>query len=621
MDLSKYTGRGVKIGLIDSGVDRDHPAIHNIKAGISIKLDSQRRLYLSDDFEDQHGHGTGCAYIISKLAPHSELYVVKVFEEKLLCEERRVVEAIRWLIEQKVDIINLSMQSPHEESRDTFQPICEEALESGMMLIAARDPTVPVAYPADLEGVIGVVPIKACGRYEYLYIRDGDRWYLGARGDLQRLADKGGGFTLNRGPSYAAPHITAITALMMEALGSKDRDEVIKTLISNASGEIEGLRSHPVHLPINPPPAPPALPENRPSRVQIRKASLYPYTDEMRLLVRYRSQLSFSLVGTADTLDCELMGKDAGEPLGLKPAGFRVVHDLKKACSKADTLIVGDLSRMNMIFGMDATRAIITRAIDLDVNVYSIQILNPDSYADLFDMARRRRLSLNCPSINCLGEPIDLRCVLPLSRITVPMMAIFGTRAEHRAFELQLLLREKLLRERCKVACLGTDNRSELFNFEICFPMDVHTSMKIPPGEQMHYLQAGVSKVFKEINPDLILIGSQVHLIPVEVDDIGVMGSIAVSLSLKPDYYVLQFEPEDPIEFLGCCLDFIRSFGRGEIVALVMNDMNITSDQELDERILMIGSSLQIPALRMGDPELGDKIVRLMCEGENGVER
>jgi len=621
MDLSKYTGKGVKIGLIDSGVDPNHPAIRNIKAGVSVKFDLKSGVYLSEGFEDQHGHGTGCAYIISKLAPHSELYVVKVFEEKLLCEEKRVIEAIRWLIDQGVDIINLSLQSPHEDSEDTFKPICEEALESGMILIAARDPTAPVAYPADLEGVISVVPIKASGRYEYLYIRDGDRWYLGAKGDLQRLADKGGGFTLNRGPSYAAPHITAITALIMEALGSKDRDEVIKTLISNASGEIEGLRSHPVHLPINPPPAPPALPENRPRQVQIRRASLYPYTDEMRVFVRYRSQLSFSLVGAADTLDCELMGYDAGEPLGVEPVGFRVVHDLKKACSKADTLIVGDLSQMNMIFGMDATRAIITKAIDLGVNVYSIQILNPEFYADLFEMAGRKRLSLNCPSINCLGEPIDLRCALPLSRITVPMMAIFGTRTEHRVFELQLLLREKLIGKGCRVACLGTDNRSELFNFEICFPMDIHISMKIPPGEQMHYLQAGVSKVFKEINPDLILIGSQVHLIPVEVDDVGVMGSIAVSLSLKPDYYVLQFEPEDPIEFLGCCLDFIRSFGRGEIVALVMNDMNITSDQELDERILMIGNSLQIPALRMGDPELGDKIVSLMCEGENGVER
>ena len=43
MNLSKCTGKGVKIGLIDSGIDKNHPSIRNVKERVSVKLDPSEK--------------------------------------------------------------------------------------------------------------------------------------------------------------------------------------------------------------------------------------------------------------------------------------------------------------------------------------------------------------------------------------------------------------------------------------------------------------------------------------------------------------------------------------------------------------------------------------------------
>src|SRR5215207_8840037 len=70
------TGAGVKVAVIDSGIDNDHPAIDgHVKGYISFFEDRNGEMHVSDEpHGDAFGHGTACADIIRRLSPNCDLY-------------------------------------------------------------------------------------------------------------------------------------------------------------------------------------------------------------------------------------------------------------------------------------------------------------------------------------------------------------------------------------------------------------------------------------------------------------------------------------------------------------------------------------------------------------------
>src|SRR5690242_6989738 len=81
----RSTGAGVKVAVIDSGIDNDHPAIDGrVKGYISFSEDWEKRLHVSEEpHGDAFGHGNACAGIIRSVAPDVDLYSVKVLGARL----------------------------------------------------------------------------------------------------------------------------------------------------------------------------------------------------------------------------------------------------------------------------------------------------------------------------------------------------------------------------------------------------------------------------------------------------------------------------------------------------------------------------------------------------------
>jgi subtilisin family serine protease len=80
------TGRGVKIAIIDSGVNPAHPHVVSVAGGIRISINEAKS---STDYLDYIGHGTAVAAAIREKAPEAELYAVKVFDRVLTTKNRR----------------------------------------------------------------------------------------------------------------------------------------------------------------------------------------------------------------------------------------------------------------------------------------------------------------------------------------------------------------------------------------------------------------------------------------------------------------------------------------------------------------------------------------------------
>ena len=73
------SGAGVRVAIVDSGVDNDHPAIAGAVKGWIEPYEADGKLqFRTDPHEDSSGHGTACAGIVLSLAPQVELYSIKV---------------------------------------------------------------------------------------------------------------------------------------------------------------------------------------------------------------------------------------------------------------------------------------------------------------------------------------------------------------------------------------------------------------------------------------------------------------------------------------------------------------------------------------------------------------
>src|SRR5215210_12623 len=70
------TGAGVRVAVLDSGVDARHPEVRSVDGYVEVK-GRESLAYETDEHEDAFGHGTACAGIIRSLAPDCELYSVK----------------------------------------------------------------------------------------------------------------------------------------------------------------------------------------------------------------------------------------------------------------------------------------------------------------------------------------------------------------------------------------------------------------------------------------------------------------------------------------------------------------------------------------------------------------
>src|SRR5580700_11853731 len=122
----------MKIAVIDSGVATPHSHIDAIAGGVTITADGE-----SPDYADRIGHGTAVMAAIMEKAPDAEYFAVRVFQSSLRTKIEFLLRAIEWSIEQRVDLINLSLGTSNPAHADRFAPLIARAAHAGALLISA----------------------------------------------------------------------------------------------------------------------------------------------------------------------------------------------------------------------------------------------------------------------------------------------------------------------------------------------------------------------------------------------------------------------------------------------------------------------------------------------------
>lgn len=236
------TGEGVKVAVIDSGIDAEHPAIEGRVSGyVSIREGPDGLIYDTEPHEDVFGHGTACAGIIRSLAPECELYSVQVLGPMLTGRGSVFAAGLRWAIENGMHVCNLSLSTKKKDYFGVFHELADLAYFRNMALVAAVNNMPVPSFPSMYASVISVASHEVQDPYRFYYNPEPPVEF-GALGIDVRVAWRNGGWITSTGNSFAAPHIAGMVAKILGKhpyLTIFQLKAVLRALASNVSREAE----------------------------------------------------------------------------------------------------------------------------------------------------------------------------------------------------------------------------------------------------------------------------------------------------------------------------------------------------------------------------------------------
>ena len=210
------TGAGVRLAIVDSGVDGDHPRVGGVQGGVAFTLDASSELgyvEVEGPHVDLVGHGTACAAIIRSIAPDVEIYSVRVLGENLKGRGSLLHAGIEWSVEQGMHVANLSLSSKADAMFAPLHEVADAAYFSGTVLVCAANNLPGPTYPSQYSSVVSVAARPGAEELALAY-NPHPPVEFGARGIDVYVAWTNNGSITATGNSFAAPHVTGRVALL-----------------------------------------------------------------------------------------------------------------------------------------------------------------------------------------------------------------------------------------------------------------------------------------------------------------------------------------------------------------------------------------------------------------------
>ena len=244
------TGKGIRVAVIDSGVDATHPQLRGqvLSGADFLHNDPNGR-------QDCVGHGTAVASLIAAapaadtgfqgLAPGARIVPIRISEQTEIDGKAvgdrgspaQFAEAIDFAVQQAhVQVINLSLVMTSENS--LVDAAVRRAIDAGVVVVAAagnhgEDGDNIKTWPAAIPGVIAVAAVGPDGT-RAAFSQRGDFLAISAYGVNVTVANRGSGNIADQGTSFSAPFVAATAALLLQRFPGIGPDAVLRRLQATA---------------------------------------------------------------------------------------------------------------------------------------------------------------------------------------------------------------------------------------------------------------------------------------------------------------------------------------------------------------------------------------------------
>ncbi|WP_405723261.1 S8 family peptidase [Streptomyces sp. NBC_01537] len=208
------TGRGVRVCVVDSGVERDHPLVGRVDGSWVVVKDDTGIRVQETDTGDTCGHGTACAGIIRRTAPDCELYSVRVLGERFSGTGEVLLAGLRWAVQQGFDVVNLSLSTTRTRFAEELHALADEAYFARTVIVASAHNTPVESFPWRFASVISVGSHQEDDPGLYLYNPEPPVEFF-APGQNVQVAWLGGATIRTTGNSFATPFVTGLCARIL----------------------------------------------------------------------------------------------------------------------------------------------------------------------------------------------------------------------------------------------------------------------------------------------------------------------------------------------------------------------------------------------------------------------
>lgn len=215
--LGGSRGAGIKVAVIDSGIDADHPSVGGVDGAVIVEPDETAEdgyRIVDGPHRDLYGHGTACAGIIRSIAPDVELYSVRVLGERLTGKGWIFAAGLDWAITAGMDVVNLSLSTSNDDYQSMFHELTDAAAFARVMLVSAMANEPKRTIPSEFSAVFSTAAIRSDDPLEVRY-NSASPAEWGARGVDVDVAWADGSTITATGNSFAAPHVAGLIALIL----------------------------------------------------------------------------------------------------------------------------------------------------------------------------------------------------------------------------------------------------------------------------------------------------------------------------------------------------------------------------------------------------------------------
>lgn len=241
-------GNGVRVAVIDTGIDLSHPDLAlNIKGGVNT-INSRKSA------NDDNGHGTHVAGTVAALnnsigvvgvGPAVNLYAVKVLDRNGSGFLSDVIEGLEWAVNNGMQVVNMSLGT-NSDIQSFHDAVIKVNQAGAVQVAAAGNDGAAVDFPGAYAEVIGVAAVQknSDGTLSVAsFTSRGPEVDLSAPGVDILSTYKGGSYASLSGTSMATPHVTGVAALVLTVFpgaydvngnGAWDPTEVQNKLMATA---------------------------------------------------------------------------------------------------------------------------------------------------------------------------------------------------------------------------------------------------------------------------------------------------------------------------------------------------------------------------------------------------